>query len=82
MKKNVNKLFKGRKNMLCWEFFDCPENIRDNCKVYLNWKHGISMMEPWLHYDPSIGGPAKRGPCIECRMTSILFPEIANLFDD
>ncbi len=50
----------------CWEFYDCPEQTRKYCPVYLNWKKETTFCEGWLYFDIEKGGPAERGPCYDC----------------
>lgn len=63
----------------CWEIFDCPENIRKECKVYLNWTKDTTFCHGWLYHDTQEGGPAKRGPCIHCKMAKKTYPEIIKM---
>jgi hypothetical protein len=66
----------------CWKLFDCPEEIKNKCKVYLEFKRGIDFCGGWMHYNSLVGGPAKRGPCMQCEMTKRMLPEIYEIEND
>lgn len=63
----------------CWEYFNCAQDIRDTCPVYLKHKMSNVFFEGWLEpkIDSTIGGPAGRGPCCNCEMFKNNYPEIA-----
>ena len=66
----------------CWEYFNCPEKFRNECKVYLSRSERTMLCEGWFKYDPMEGGPAKRGPCAECEILKSMYPEIYSIFQD
>lgn len=60
----------------CWEFFDCLDEIRKHCKVFVNWEKEAKFCEGWLYYDNNSGGPAGNGPCHTCSFTKSRYKEM------
>jgi len=67
------------KATLCWEYFNCPEEYRDKCRVYLSRSDNSMLCEGWFKYNPMVGGPAKRGPCANCDILKSKYPEICSI---
>ena len=69
----------------CWDFFDCPKNICHKCKAFLHFNelnNSNAVKDCWFYVDSQTGGPAKRGPCINCPMFKKEYPEISSIYGE
>ena len=64
----------------CWEYFNCPINLRKSCPVFLNNDDKSVYCDGWLYFDVEIGGPAKRGPCSKCKFNNELYSDLVKEF--
>ena len=68
-----------RRDISCWEYFQCPRDIRDTCLVYLHNQRKSPFCEGWFIFKNKTGGPAGRGPCYSCEMVKKFYPEIESM---
>lgn len=66
----------------CWKYFNCPKQYRNICSVYHTRKTCSILFEGWFEYNPLVGGPAKRGPCVKCDILKISCPNAYSYFEE
>jgi len=71
-----------RVEMPCWEYFNCPKNIRNTCLVYLYNLRKSPFCEGWFIFKDQTGGPAGRGPCYSCDIVKNIYPEIKSMVNN
>ena len=74
----INNMFPS-----CWDYFNCPIQYCMRCKAYLHFKelnNSSELIDCWFLVDSQDGGPAKRGPCINCPVFKNQYPELSALY--
>lgn len=51
----------------CWNYYNCPKKSLKKCPAYKMGFNCEQFSDCWFFIDdPSVGGPEKHGPCMEC----------------